>query len=49
MEMTADQLADEEWGPVKDKGKKGKKGGGKKAKLHEEEDDEEPGTCPIVR
>lgn len=30
IEVTAEDLADEEWGPVKDK--KGKKGKGKKAK-----------------
>ncbi|KAG8218255.1 hypothetical protein J3R82DRAFT_3865 [Butyriboletus roseoflavus] len=39
VEMTADDLADEEWGPSKDKGKKDKKGKGKKGKaLHEEEE-----------
>ena len=40
--MTAEELADEEWGPVKEKGgkkKKGKKGKGKVA-----DDDEEDGA-----
>jgi translation initiation factor 5B len=38
--MTAEELADEEWGPVKEKkGKKGKKG--KKAAKDELEEDEE--------
>ena len=45
VQMTADELADEEWGPVKDKGKKGKKGK-KKGKAQEDEDeDEPPGKC----
>ena len=35
--MTADDLADEEWGPAK--GKKGKKGKGKKGKKDEEDDE----------
>ena len=39
--MTADELADEEWGPVKEKGKKGKKG--KKKGKTEDEEDEMPG------
>lgn len=40
--MTAEELADEEWGPVKEKGgKKGKKGKGKKAK-DDDEDEEAP-------
>ena len=38
--MTADELADEEWGPVKGKGKKEKKGK-KKSKARDDEDDEE--------
>lgn len=40
--MTAEELADEEWGPVKtkkDKGKKGKKKGGAKAAEEEEEEE----------
>ncbi|ESK87959.1 eukaryotic translation initiation factor 5b [Moniliophthora roreri MCA 2997] len=41
VEMTAEELADEEWGPVKEKGKKGKKGKGKKGKVEEPADDEE--------
>ncbi|KAI8984932.1 hypothetical protein BD414DRAFT_523018 [Trametes punicea] len=40
VQMTAEELADEEWGPVKDKGKKGKKGK-KKGKAQEEEVEEE--------
>ena len=43
VEVTAEQLADEEWGPVKEKGKKGKKGKDKKGKVQDDED-EEPGT-----
>ena len=45
--MTAEELADEEWGPVKDK-KKGKKAKGKKSKAQDDDDaDEEPapGAC----
>jgi translation initiation factor 5B len=40
--VTAEDLADEEWGPVrdKDKGKKTKKGKGKKGKAHDESDNE---------
>ena len=40
VEMTAEELADEEWGPAKDKGK-GKKGKGKKAKQKGDDEDEE--------
>ncbi|KDQ65102.1 hypothetical protein JAAARDRAFT_117006 [Jaapia argillacea MUCL 33604] len=41
-EVTAEELADEEWGPIKAKGgKKGKKGKGKKGAAQEEEDEEE--------
>ncbi|KAH9483008.1 Eukaryotic translation initiation factor 5B [Psilocybe cubensis] len=40
IEVTAEELADEEWGSVKDKKKKDKKGKGKKAK---QQDDEEEG------
>ena len=44
--MTADELADEEWGPVKEKGKKGKKGKKKgKAQDDEDEEEEKPGEC----
>ncbi|KAI0299753.1 hypothetical protein B0F90DRAFT_1810587 [Multifurca ochricompacta] len=35
VEVTPDDLADEEWGPVKEKGKKGKKGEGKKGKAED--------------
>ena len=46
VQMTADELADEEWGPVKEKGKKGKKGKKKgKAQDEEEEEEEKPGEC----
>jgi translation initiation factor 5B len=43
VEMTAEELADEEWGPVKEKGGKKKKGKGKdkKAAAEEPEDDSE--------
>lgn len=41
IEVTAESLADEEWGPVKEKKKKDKKGKGKKGKQVEDEDDEE--------
>ena len=40
IQVTAEELADEEWGPVKDK--KGKKGKGKKGKAVQE-DEEVPG------
>jgi translation initiation factor 5B len=40
VEVTAEDLADEEWGPVKEKVKKGKKGKGKKAKAQDESEDE---------
>ena len=40
VQMTADELADEEWGPVKEKGKKAKKGKGKKGKALDEDEDE---------
>ena len=42
--MTAEELADEEWGPVKEKGKKAKKAKGKKAKVDDEEEEEKPGN-----
>lgn len=38
MEVHPDDLADEEWGPAKEKGKKGKKSKGKKSA--KEDDDE---------
>ncbi|KAJ6612153.1 hypothetical protein B0H10DRAFT_2223421 [Mycena sp. CBHHK59/15] len=40
VEVTAEDLADEEWGPVKEKAKKGKKGKAKKGKVQEEDDDD---------
>ena len=39
VEVTAEDLADEEWGPVK--GKKGKKGKGKKGKAAQDDEDED--------
>ncbi|KAI0318112.1 hypothetical protein OF83DRAFT_1163613 [Amylostereum chailletii] len=45
VEMTPDELADEEWGPVKEK-KKGKKDKKKKGKADKEEEEEAaPGEC----
>lgn len=46
IEVTAEDLADEEWGPVKEKNKKDKKGKGKKSKqqdevVEDEKDEEE--------
>ncbi|KAJ7265927.1 hypothetical protein B0H12DRAFT_1100146 [Mycena haematopus] len=41
VEVTAEDLADEEWGPVKEKVKKGKKAKGKKGKAQDESGDEE--------
>ena len=54
--MTAEELADEEWGPVKEKSKKAKKGKGKKGKKDEDEEEEEekkeeeskPGTLETI-
>lgn len=46
--MTAEELADEEWGAVKEKGKKSKKGKGKKGKAQEEEEDETPGMQYVI-
>ena len=43
--VTPDVLADEEWGPVKEKGKKGKKGKGKKSTAEDEDEDETAGAC----
>ena len=46
--MTADDLADEEWGPVKEKGKKGKKKGKKgKVDADDEEIDEPAPETPV--
>lgn len=44
--VTADDLADEEWGPVNEKGKKLKKGKAKKSKA--EDEDETAGVCQPV-
>ena len=41
--VTADDLADEEWGPLKERGKKVKKGKAKKSKA--EDEDETAGVC----
>ncbi|KAI0034407.1 hypothetical protein K488DRAFT_84025 [Vararia minispora EC-137] len=46
VEMTAEELADEEWGPAKEKGKKGKKGKGKKGNVGAEEDTT-PAEAPL--
>ncbi len=46
--MTAEELAAEEWGPVKEKGKKGKKGKAKKGKAEDEDAEEAPGMCVSV-
>ena len=47
IEMTPDDLADEEWGPVGEKGKKGKKAKGKKAKGDEDDETSTPGECVV--
>jgi translation initiation factor 5B len=41
--VTADDLADEEWGPVKSKAKKAKKGKEKNGNVQPEGEDEQPG------
>jgi translation initiation factor 5B len=41
VEVTAEDLADEEWGPVKEKKKKDKKGKGKKSKQQDDDEEEE--------
>lgn len=41
--VTADDIANEEWGPVKEKGKKVKKGKAKTSKA--EDEDETAGVC----
>jgi translation initiation factor 5B len=43
VEVTAEDLADEEWGPVKEKGKKGKKGKKKGKEADVDEDESKPG------
>jgi hypothetical protein len=43
IEVTAEDLADEEWGPVKEKKKKDKKGKAKKSKGQDEEGEEKDG------
>lgn len=48
VEMTADDPADEEWGPSQDKGKKGKKGKGKKAKAQNEEEELARGNISVL-
>ncbi|KAF8509436.1 hypothetical protein BU17DRAFT_77853 [Hysterangium stoloniferum] len=48
VQVTAEELADEEWGPVKEKTKKGKKGKkGKAQKAEDEEEELEPGETHI--
>jgi hypothetical protein len=41
VEVTAEDLADEEWGPVKEKKKKEKKGQAKKSKQQDDEEEKE--------
>lgn len=48
VEMTADDLADEEWAPSQDKGKKGKKGKGKKGKAQNEEEELARGSISVL-
>ncbi|CCO37330.1 Eukaryotic translation initiation factor 5B Short=eIF-5B [Rhizoctonia solani AG-1 IB] len=51
VEMTAEDLADEEWGPAKtkkDKGKKGKKKGAAKAEEKDEDEEEPPAVEATV-
>ncbi|KAG8747051.1 hypothetical protein FRC10_002467 [Ceratobasidium sp. 414] len=51
VQMTAEELADEEWGPAKtkkEKGKKGKKKGGAKAAEEEEEETAVPEAAPVT-
>ena len=43
IEVTAEDLADEEWGPVNEKGKKAKKGKPKKGKPNEDDDEQMSG------
>ncbi|KAI0637635.1 hypothetical protein C8Q77DRAFT_378932 [Trametes polyzona] len=47
VQMTAEELADEEWGPVKEKGKKGKKGK-KKGKAQDDDEEDKPGEHNIL-
>lgn len=47
VEMTAEELADEEWGAVT-KEKKGKKAKGKKGKVQEDEEDGTPGMSCVI-
>ncbi|KAI0253045.1 hypothetical protein BJV78DRAFT_1281146 [Lactifluus subvellereus] len=46
VEVTPDDLADEEWGPVKEKGKKGKKGKGKKVIAEDDDESAPPASQP---
>ena len=43
VEVSAEDLADEEWGPVKEKKKKDKKGKGENSKQRNEEEEKEKG------
>ena len=48
VEVIAEDLADEEWGPIKKEGKKGKKGKGKKEKVQDDSDDDTKlGDCRV--
>lgn len=48
VEMTAEDLADEEWGPSKDKGKKGKKGNEKKGKAQNKDEELAQGNISVL-
>lgn len=48
MEVTAEDLADEEWGPVKEKKKKDKKGKGKKGKQEDEDEADKSTSNPLI-
>ncbi|EIW62251.1 translation initiation factor eIF5B [Trametes versicolor FP-101664 SS1] len=49
VQMTAEELADEEWGPVKEKGKKAKKGKKKGKTQDDDEEEEEKADAPPAR
>lgn len=49
VQMTAEELADEEWGPVKEKGKKAKKGKKKGKTQDDDEEEEEKVDAPPAR
>ena len=49
IEMTAEDLADEEWGPVGEQAKKGKKAKGKKAKADGDDGISTPSECILFK